>query len=153
MVVWSSWRTKRLPIVDWTSANQDTFGGLKCVYIRVALLQFEYLNQNLITDSVCTPLAILGMSSLIAKNVHQILTRRKWLLCLWSWVHIVKWIRSGLVPRLSHPSLRTRPLKEDLGDRLDWKCIICPEFRRSSNWFMIVFLCMFIGNTNHNLLV
>ena len=43
--------------------------------------------------------------------------------------------------------------KEGLGNRLGWKCTVCPECRRTSNWFMIACLHTFIGNTNRNPLV
>jgi len=50
-------------------------------------------------------------------------------------------------------SLRTRPWKEGLGNRLGWKCTVRPECRYTSDWFMIACLRPFIGNTNCNLLV
>ena len=31
-----------------------------------------------------------------------------------------------------------------------WKCTVHPEFRCTSDWFMIACLRVFIGNTNHN---
>ena len=37
--------------------------------------------------------------------------------------------------------------------RLGWKCTVCPEWRRASDWFMIAFLCECIGNTSRNPLV
>ena len=43
--------------------------------------------------------------------------------------------------------------KEGLGNRLGWKCTVCLECKRTSNWFMIARLHTFIGNTNRNLLV
>ena len=43
--------------------------------------------------------------------------------------------------------------KEDLGDRLGWKCTLCPECRCASDGFMIACQCAFIGNTNRKPLV
>ena len=43
--------------------------------------------------------------------------------------------------------------KEGLDNRLGWRCTVHPEYRHTSDWFMIACLRVFIGNTNCNLLV
>ena len=52
-----------------------------------------------------------------------------------------------------YASLRTRPSREGLGNRLGRKCTVHLECRRTSDWFMIACLRPFIGNTNCNPLV
>ena len=60
------------------------------------------------------------------------------------------WLSTGYGKSLVSEPDPWKNQKAGLGDRLGRKCTVRPEYRCTSDWFMIACLGVFIGNTNRN---